>query len=145
MVGGLYSLSSLFSPFMENRESEVSPFPWFRIHPDLSPMPLDDPTADGQSNARTLILGTTVQPPEGLEDLLGILGLDANTVVFHPKDPVSIFFLEGQLNDRALISAELQGITDEILVELRQQRRIAPDFRQLIPGDLGCGFLHPYG
>ena len=81
-------------------------------------MPLDDPAADGQSHARALVLGPAVQPLEGLEDLLGILGFDADAVVFHPKDLVSIFFLECQLDDRALISAELQGIADEILVEL---------------------------
>ncbi len=82
-------------------------------------MPLDDPTADGQSDARSLVLGMTVQSPEGQEDLLGILGVDANAVVFHPEDLVSISFLESQLDDRGPISAELQSIADEILVELR--------------------------
>jgi hypothetical protein len=82
-------------------------------------MPLDDPPADGQSDARALVLGLPVQPPEGLEDLLGILGLDADAVVFHPKNLFSISFLKCQLDNRALISAELQGIADEILIELR--------------------------
>ena len=82
-------------------------------------MPLDDLAADGQSDARALVLGPTVQPPEGPEDLLGILGLDADAVVFHPENLLSIPFLEGQLDDRALPPAKLQRITDEILVELR--------------------------
>jgi hypothetical protein len=83
-------------------------------------MPLDDLAADGQSNARALVLGRSVQTFEGLEDLLGILGLDAEAVIFNPEDLLSLSFLEGQLDDRALISAELQSITDKILVELRQ-------------------------
>ncbi len=113
-------ISSLsFPPPMGNRESEVSPFTGFRLHPDLAPMPLDDPTADGQSNARTLIFRTTMHPHERPEDLLGILGVNADPIIFNPKNLVSVFFLEGQLDDRALISAELQGIADEILVELR--------------------------
>jgi hypothetical protein len=104
---------------MLNREAEMSPFPGFRFHPDLPPMPLDDLTTDGQSDARALVTGSTMQPPERLEDLLGILGLDADAVVFHPEDRVTLPLLDGQPDDRALIGTELQGIADEILVELR--------------------------
>jgi hypothetical protein len=83
-------------------------------------MPLDDLAADGQSYARAFILSPTVQTPERFENLSGILGLDTNAVVFDPENLGTVPLLEGQLDDWTLISAELQGITDKILVELRQ-------------------------
>jgi hypothetical protein len=114
------SLPSSFPHPMVDREPEVSPLSRFRLHPDLASVPLDDFATDGQSNARALVFSTTVQPHERLEDLLGILGLDADTVIFNPKDLVLFPFLEGQLDDRKRISGEFQSITDKILVELRQ-------------------------
>jgi hypothetical protein len=116
---GFYSLFSSFGHSMEYREPEVSPFSGFRLRPDLASMTLNDLAADRQPDARALKLGKTVQPLEGLEDLLGILGVNADTVIFNPEDLVPISFFEGQLDDRALISDELQSITDKILVELR--------------------------
>ena len=49
------SLPSAFPSSMQKREPEMSPFPGFRFHPDLPPMPLDDLPTDGQSDARALV------------------------------------------------------------------------------------------
>ena len=73
----------------------MSPPSLLRFHPDLAPMPFDDLLTDGESDARALVLNPTVQPPEGLENLLGMLGFDADAIVFHPKDRVPILLFEG--------------------------------------------------
>jgi hypothetical protein len=100
-------------------EPEVSPLSRFRFHPDLPSVPVDDLAADGQSYARALVLGPAMQTPERLEDLPGIIRLNTNAVVFDPEYLGTLSLLEGQLDDWTPISAELQGITDKILVELR--------------------------
>ena len=80
---------------MRKGEPEMSPPTLLRFHPDLAPMALDDLLTDGQSDARALVLAPTMQTPEGLEDLLGVLGLDADAVVFYPKDRVPILLFQG--------------------------------------------------
>jgi len=110
LAGFFVSLSRSFSA--GDREPEMSPFSLLRFYPDLAPVALDDLTTDGQPDARALIRTPTMQTPEGFKDLLGILGLDADAVVFHPVDPVPILFFEGQPDDRALITAKLQRIRE---------------------------------
>ena len=50
-------------------------------------------SADRQADPRTLVLASTVKPLEGLEELLPVFRLDANSVVGDPKNPTRTVLL----------------------------------------------------
>ena len=64
-------------------------------------MPLDNLLADGQPDAGAGILFAAVQPLENLENPPGILRLNADAVVPHPKEPALLLPAGADVNFRA--------------------------------------------
>jgi len=108
-------------------------------------MALDDLAADGQTQARALILVTTVQALKGSEDAVEVLFVESDTVVFHndstrPIDwrvPTGASFPNAKefamdLDDWRFVQlVELQGIIDQVLQQLTHLDGIGFNGRQL--------------
>ena len=76
------------------------------LHPNLSAVVLHRLSADRQADPRTLVLPSTVKPLEGLEDLLPVFRLDADSIVGDPENPTLTVLLRCQSNHGLLIGDE---------------------------------------
>src|ERR1035441_3687233 len=81
-----------------NCEMEGRSRPWLGLHPDLSAVPLDDLLADREPDAGARIFRFGVQSLEDLEDPVGMVRIDANTVIPHGKQPLRAGVHRGNLN-----------------------------------------------
>jgi hypothetical protein len=64
-------------------------FPWLRLRPDAAAVPLDDPMADCETNARTRVLAP-MQPLKHVEYALRICGRKAQSVIPNREGPLTI-------------------------------------------------------
>ena len=65
-----------------------------------------------------------MQPFENREDVIGILGVQANPVILHRNHPFGTRFPGRKVDARRLGAAILDRVPDEILQKLKQVRMI---------------------
>src|SRR5688572_8611492 len=86
---------------------------------DAAAMPLGYLAADGQPDARSLIVAPGVQALEHLEDLLGVLRLEADPVVLHDDPQRAVPGHRAVHADvdhgRPVRHTEFQSVADEVL------------------------------
>ena len=104
-------------------------------------MPLDNLLADGQPDAGAGILFAGVQALENLENPPGILRLNADAVVPHPKEPLLLLPAGADVDFRRPLAVELDGVSDQVLKELRNLGGIHRQAGQWVAGDLRAGLL----
>src|SRR5258708_2601923 len=86
-------------------------------------MILDDPFAEREADAGSLVLATPVQTTEEVEDLVGELHLEADPIITDAELVIRILLLGGDLDVRRLCAAVLESVADEILKELGHLQR----------------------
>src|ERR1700727_550753 len=85
-----------------------------RFRPDTASQPLDNTFARSQSDAAPRRVGP-MQALERKENLFGILGIEALTVIADEYNPVPPLLSRADLEIRRLVGTEFNGITDQIL------------------------------
>jgi hypothetical protein len=75
-------------------------------------MPFDDLLAGRQADAGAGVLGSRVQPFEDDEQLVGILGIDADTIVADRECPSAVVPFGTDVNFRRTIAPELYGVAE---------------------------------
>src|SRR5947209_2114816 len=123
MSMGRASDGSPMAALLTGREGEVKAAPpaRFRFGPDAPAVALDHLFADGQPDARTRVLLAVVQALEDQENALGVLRLDADAVVAHPKEPVTVLAAGADVDPgRLAVLAELDGVAEQVLEQLQQ-------------------------
>ena len=88
-------------------------------------MTLDGLGADCQTDAGALVLAASVQAFKRCEDLLGMLGLNADPVVLHPENQLPVNALRRQVNARSLGTGKLQRVREQVLIKLRQHGSVS--------------------
>ena len=79
-----------------------------------------------------------MQPPEDLKYLVEILPFDPDPVVLNAEGPIlSLLFGTNLYLRRNAASSELDGVSDEILEQLKQLRFISPQNGKVFFGDRG--------
>ena len=68
-----------------------------------------------------------MKPLKHAENRLIVLRADPNAIVGHGKEPFSITFLSGKMNNGRLLSVVLDRVPREILEELHKTRFVAVD------------------
>ncbi len=86
-------------------------------------MPFDDFLADGQANAAARILGARVQTFEDDKNGIGMFGSNANAVIHNRKDDLLLCFIGRDANEGRLGAVKFDGVSDQILEQLRQSER----------------------
>ncbi len=104
-------------------------------------MALDDAFAESQSNSCAGILFLGMEPLEYREDPLEILWIDSYSIVGKGKDiEFSLFFRPDGDAGRSVGSAELEGISHQILEELHDLHRIPDNPGKRTPFDYRSAF-----
>src|SRR4029077_14274592 len=124
-----------------NGELECGTATGFRLHPDSSTGTLDDLFADGQTDAVARIFRARVQTLEDHENVFRELGCDSDSVIAHAEQPVLTGLLRLHRNLRRLFPAELDGVPNQILEDLRHLRTIGPDGGEVCMREHGAAFL----
>src|SRR5437764_6848921 len=70
-------------PVSRQREAERGPCPQLRFHPDAALVTAHNLAANRQTHAAAGRLVARLQASENAEDLFGVLGFNADSVVFH--------------------------------------------------------------
>src|SRR5579875_825761 len=105
----------------------------FGFHPNSAMVSLHNPLADGESNAGSGILVSTVQTFEQSKDVLLVLGREADAVVLHRHDPGSGLARGADMNPRGAVPMTVfYGVADEILKKLAQVRGVQAQRRKRI-------------
>ena len=78
-------------------------------------MPLNHLFADRQAYTRSRMLFLAVQTLKYLEDTLGKLGIDPDSVVADRKHPLITAFHRGNMDLRRLLTSVFDPVTDQIL------------------------------
>jgi hypothetical protein len=99
----------------------------------------DDAFADGQSNAGAGVLFAGMETLKNVEYALEILGVDANTVVAHGKNPTTRLGLGADMDLGRLFAVKLKGIGNQILEQLHELGGINGQRRQRVAGYLCAG------
>ncbi len=97
-------------------------------------MAFHDFSANGQPDARARVLFARVEPLEHLKDALEVLRLDADSVVLNGKSPLTSIGSGGNADFRPAFIAIFDGVSNQILEQLRKLRGIGDDSWQMIPG-----------
>src|SRR5216684_3443540 len=120
---------------------EAATGPGLRLHPDPAAIAFNDLFADGQANAVSRVFRAGVQALEDNEDVFRELWRNSNSVIAHGELPSlsGSFSLHG--NHWRLLPAELDGIPDQILEDLRQLRAVGPHHGKRIMGDHSATLL----
>src|ERR1035438_6391272 len=102
-----------------------------RLRPDPSAVAFDDLFADGQADAIARVFAAGVQTLEDDKDVFRVLRGNSDSVIAHAEQPVlaRLFRLRG--NYGRLFPAELEGVSDQILEDLRHLRAVRPHRRKL--------------
>jgi hypothetical protein len=82
-----------------------------------------------------------MQPLEHTEDLLVVLGVDSDAIVFHAEAPEVVLPRHRYVNLGRTIAAILQAIADQILEELDETRLMAENCGERVACDGGAIFL----
>src|SRR3954469_4998327 len=117
-----------------NGEAERAPLARLALCPDPPAVLLDDPVAHREPDPRAGVGALPVQAVEGLEDLLGLVGLHTDPVVGHGEPPRALDLAGADLHLRVLAVCELDGVRDQVLEHLAEVAVVGPDGRHL--GDL---------
>src|ERR1700687_2647545 len=97
-----------------------------RFHPNLPTAVFDDLLADGQADAVARIFAASVQTLEDHENTLGVLRSNSNSVVGHAEQPIVTRFLGRHRDHWWRLSPELDGVSDQILEDLRDLGAVGP-------------------
>ena len=81
--------------------------------------------ADGQANAGAFVLRHAMQAFERFENLRRVFRRDPNAIVAYTERPHVTGLVQGELNHRGIVSNKFERITNQVLIYLCQQRRIA--------------------
>jgi hypothetical protein len=96
----------------------------------------DDAFADGQSNAGAGVLFAGMETLEDMENTFEILGVDADAVVAHGKNPATRLGLGADMDLGRLFAVKLEGIGNKILEQLHELGGIDGQRRQRVAGYL---------
>src|SRR5580693_1461154 len=91
-------------------EIEGSTFSQITLNPDPSLMPCHDLAANGEPHPAPRVLIPRMQAFENPEYFLRILGLYANSVVLHRKQPFVVSRFRGDVDLRRLLTTVPDGI-----------------------------------
>ncbi len=80
----------------------------------------DDFLADSQPHSVPGIVLSGVQALKNDKDYVPVFVCDADAVIRHRKQPPLTLLLRGDANDRSLLTAKLDGISDQVLEELKE-------------------------
>src|ERR1700728_282476 len=116
-----------------------------RLDPDPAARPLDNLLADGEADAVARVFGASVQALKDYENIVGMLGSDSDPVVAYAELPVLACFFHLYRNQRRIVAAELESVSNEILEDLRDLRAIRPESWKLSMGDHCTAFLDGAG
>src|SRR5579885_1105752 len=112
----------------------------FGLDPNPAAVPLNDPLADGQTDAGS----RNVPPVQALEyakDLLVKLRFDANPVVANRQAPRAVHNGGRDVHARRLLASIFEGVSDQVLKSLDEVRLVPFYGRQRIAGDARVGFF----
>src|SRR4051794_15882627 len=112
-------------------EAERAALARLALCPDPTAVLLDDPVAHGEPDPRAGVGALAVQAVEGLEDLLGLVGLHADPVVGHREPPRALDLAGADLHLGVLAVRELDGVRDQVLEHLAEVAVVGPDSRHL--------------
>src|SRR5271155_3861333 len=121
-----------------NGETKCRASPRRSLHPDASAMPLHDFLANGQADARSGVFRLGMKALKDYEDPVAMLGRDANAVVAYGYLPVPSILLNGDTHARRFVSAELQGISEQVLKQLAELHGVAKNRGQAVTSDDGA-------
>jgi hypothetical protein len=110
----------------------------------VSAVALHNLLADRQTNPGTSILLPAVKPLKDDENPLGILRGDANPIVADGKNPPVAVSAGRDMDAGRLGSAELDGVSDQVLKQLDQLEVICHQCGKGIMSDEGPVFLDGY-
>jgi hypothetical protein len=86
------------------------------LRPDTAAVPVDNATANRQTDSCAGIFALAVEPLEGAKDLFGVLRVKANTTVLDRYAPFAVLFPGCNLNAGFPARlAEFDGIGDQVL------------------------------
>src|ERR1051325_5723130 len=111
------------------REAEGRALARFRFDPDAASMAVYDFLADRQTHAVAGTLGARMEAAKDTEHLLGVLRLDANTVVADREHPILLAPFRGDMNQGRFVPAVLYGVDDQVLKQTRELHRITRLFQ----------------
>ena len=77
------------------------------------------------------------------EDHRQIFGCDADPVITDAEHQAGVVALRSEVDPRWFIAAELDGISDQVLIELLNQAGIGRNVRQFIPRNFCASFSNP--
>src|SRR5680860_521054 len=103
-------------------------------------MPLDDLLADREPDPGARVLAR-MEPLEGREDPLHVRALDSDAVVADEEPPSLRRALCANFHDRWTIDAELDGVVDEVLEDLKELWGVRLDGRERLMPDRGSGLI----
>ena len=93
--------------FLGNGEQEGASLANLGFQPDLAPVGLHNPLADGEAGPRAFVVLAAAQALEDLEYLLVILFVDADAVIADGEGVDAVIFVAGDLDDRLGLIVEL--------------------------------------
>ena len=96
-------------------EEERRPLPRLALEPDAAVMPLQDLLDDSKTDACSRILLLSMQTLEHLEQLVGVLGVDAYAVVLDREDPIASLAAGRNIDSQWLGSTELDRVAEQVL------------------------------
>ena len=87
-------------------------------------MSLDDPLADREPDAGSLVLLAVMETLEHLEDPFAVLGRDPDAVVGNEELPAARCLTAADGHVRGFAVLELDPVGDEVLENLAEQHRV---------------------
>ena len=95
------------------------------FHPNASPIEFYNPVTKCQPDTGTRISFRAMQALEHVEDLILVLGRNADSVVCNAKLPISVFATRRHVHGRRLVrTAEFDCIADQVLEDLLEMARM---------------------
>src|SRR5216684_1028702 len=113
-----------------------------RLHPDPAAVAFNDLFADGQANAVSRVFRAGVQALEHDKNVFRELWRNSDAVIVHAELPSMSGFFSLHGNHWRLLPAELDGVPDQILEELRQLCPVGPHHGKRIVGDHSATLLY---
>src|SRR6266436_5073420 len=90
-------------------------------------MAFHDSSANGQPDARARVLFAGMEPLKHLKDTFEVFQFDADPVVLNGKSPLTSVGFRGNGDFRPAFIAIFDGVSDQILEQLRKLRGIGDD------------------
>src|SRR5438309_1111642 len=105
---------------LRQREIENGALPREGLHPNAAAITLDNTLANGEADTGSRVR-VPMEPLENAEDLLSVLGLDADSVVPYREEPFAGPPLGIHTDPGRLFrTAVLDRVTDQVLEQLNQ-------------------------